>query len=126
SASGLTLLGCLYFWQLFVLEFISPAAFGWTLAAGVTAPVALVWAAIAIHELGHLLVARAAGLRVQLVIMGPVRLARAGLRFRARVNWRSATPGLVLAAPADGRDLAGRLAAFVAAGPVANLVAGLL
>lgn len=99
-------------------------------ASGVVAP--LLWAAIGlallaslslfIHEAGHIVAARMAGMHPVEMWLGPVRL------LRRRRGWRAvrAPPGesmlMAIAYPSSGRGLRRQLTAFTLGGPLANLV----
>lgn len=99
-------------------------------ASGVVAP--LLWAVIGlvllasfslfIHEAGHIVAARMAGMHPVEMWLGPVRL------LRRRRGWRavSAPPGesmfMAIAYPSSARGLRNQLAAFTLGGPLANLV----
>jgi hypothetical protein len=80
---------------------------------------------IAVHEAGHLLGARLAGLRPYFVRVGPVAFAQQGGRWR--LCWEPRQPwigGLVLChLRGAGRA---QLALFLACGPLANFAAGAL
>jgi hypothetical protein len=83
--------------------------------------------ALAIHEAGHLLSAWATGLRVVLVRVLFVKLAREAGRFRLWFDGSNLLnlSGLVVAYSADIRRLRHRLAVFQSGGVLANLLLGL-
>lgn len=91
-------------------------------AAGV--PVAFV-AAVAAHEAGHLVAGEIAGLAPRFAHVGPVTFTRERGRWATGWDWQQPWWGGRVACdrPAPGRW---REAAFLLAGPAANLAAGLL
>ena len=89
-------------------------------------PLAL-FVAIGVHEGGHLLGGRLAGFRAYFLLVGPLRLERTVQGWRVGVNGRLSTwGGLAAAAPSDGRRLRHRMALYVAGGPGASLLLGVL
>src|SRR5437660_6608942 len=80
-------------------------------------------AAVVVHELGHLLAAWSVGFRVLFFAIGPFKITRqaAGIRI-GLMPARQALAGMVGCVPGDARNLSRRMAAFIAAGPAANLL----
>ena len=80
--------------------------------------------AVAIHELGHWAGARAGGMTVYFVYVGPVQMQP--LRRGLRVRWRkpeSKAQGMVRAFPDPHRPIRRQLLLITLAGPIANLLA---
>jgi hypothetical protein len=124
--SGILTLGCLLFWQVLTLDNDPITGSVVWLVVGTLTILGIFWASIIAHELGHLLAALAGGMRIFLVIFGPLKFVREGGRFRLRINWRSTTPGCVLAIPTEIRNLRGRMLLYIGAGPFASLLLGSL
>ncbi len=78
---------------------------------------------IAVHELGHLLAALIVRLRVLRFVVGPLEIMRQGDCYRV-VRPRSLFKfnGRVESYPLDSRPARARIAAFIAAGPLASLL----
>lgn len=107
-----------------VLDRVEPDGSGALLLLSL--PLAL-FLAIGAHEGGHLLGGRFAGFRAYFLLVGPLRLERTGGGWRAGVNGRLSTwGGLAAAAPSHGRRLRHRMALYVAGGPGASLLLGVL
>jgi hypothetical protein len=82
---------------------------------------------VGVHELGHVLGGVAAGFRVLLFMVGPLRVEREGERFQVRFAFKGALfGGLAACAPMDTRDLRRRTLWLIAGGPLASFVAGVL
>jgi hypothetical protein len=82
-------------------------------------------AALAGHELGHVLGGALVGFRFSLLAVGPLRIEREG-RLRVRFNSDLTTwGGIALSLPTDERDLHWRSAVMVAGGPVFSGILGL-
>lgn len=84
---------------------------------------------LAIHEWGHVVGARAAGMTVSYVVVGPIQLLaqRRGWRVRwQRLKKKTAVHGLVMAYPDTDRPMRGAYMLMTAAGPAANLLIGLV
>ena len=81
--------------------------------------------AMAVHEIGHMAFALAAGMRFSMLSVWPVRIARtrAGIRASLTTNL-GAIGGFALAIPTQKHSIRAQLAAMVAGGPVTSLVAG--
>jgi hypothetical protein len=80
------------------------------------------WAALATHELGHVIAGRSQGFAFQLFAVGPLWVERsAGDRYAVRFN-RSAVAwgGRTRMYPTDAERLVRRYAVFVAGGPIAS------
>ncbi len=82
----------------------------------------IVWLTIIVHELGHALVAWLVGFRVDLIVIGPLKLIRLNDRFQWRVNKQSFAPGFVVATPLVSHQLIRKYALFVLGGPVFTLL----
>jgi hypothetical protein len=81
--------------------------------------------AVAVHEGGHVLGGRLASFRTLLFIVGPFKLERSALGFRAAFNRDIVTAGgLAAMAPVGLQDLRRRTIVMVAGGPLASLVFG--
>ena len=81
----------------------------------------------AIHELGHLLAGKLAGLRFHLLIIGPLCLNRKNGKLR--LSWHKSGAifsGLTGSIPDDSQNLPRRLLIFTLGGPLASLVQALL
>ncbi len=118
--------GCLIIWQLFMAD--PGISFG-LLAFFVSSAaliLAMFWASIVAHELGHILIGLAVDMRIVMVLFSPLAFVRRGQRFRLRIQWRWTTPGYVVVLPKHFRDLRRRMFLFVAAGPFTSLVSGSL
>ena len=84
-----------------------------------------IFLAILVHEAGHWLGSRQAGLRCFAVSVLWLHLERRGDRWHFRVGQRRAgSLGHVLALPFEFHDLSRRMAVFIAAGPAASVLAG--
>jgi hypothetical protein len=85
------------------------------------------WLTIAIHELGHLLTGLAVKFRFRLISIGPVMFEREQntLRFKWNTNFNT-YGGVALCLPTNQAQLTRRFALFVAGGPVASLVWGVI
>ena len=83
--------------------------------------------ALAVHQVGHALGGGLSGLRLALLIVGPVHVQRGSDgRLRWRLNTRLASAGgLVLSVPRNAAGLRRAMLCFVASGPVASMVLGL-
>lgn len=93
----------------------------------ITAVTLSLFVTTAIHELGHLLGGKLAGLRFHLLIIGPLRLSRESGKLR--LGWHKSTAifnGLTGSYPDDSRDLRRRLLVFTLGGPLASLAQALL
>jgi Peptidase family M50 len=99
-------------------ELATPRGLAWVLVSSIAA----LYAMVAIHELGHVLVGRAMGFRMQSLRIGPVELQAGRLRLHRRLGL--ATSGVANIFPTQSDHLALRSFAMVAAGPLANVVSG--
>ena len=102
---------------------------GWTALVVVALAVLAGFAAIAVHELGHVLGGAAARFRFWLYVVGPLRVERdeATGRITVGLNREASLYGGVAASlPTDTRDLPRRLALMVAGGPLASVALALL
>ena len=93
----------------------------------VTAVLLTLFLTTAIHELGHLLAGKLAGLRFHLLIIGPLRLIRKDGQLH--LGWHKSSAifnGLTGSIPDDNRNLPRRLLIFMLGGPLASLVQLLL
>lgn len=124
-AASLVAMGVLLLWQLFVLGVDGSTDTVWWLLGSLASIMGIFWASIVAHELGHLLAALASRMHVLLLVLGPVKFVREDGRFRLRFNWRSPTPGLVLAIPRETHALRRRMLLY-ASGSLASFVAILL
>jgi len=78
---------------------------------------------VVMHEVGHLVVALAAGLRVTevAVLSGPATRVRTIARTRVRIGWRGRQTHVRLSAPLDLTAVRARTIVVVAAGPLVNI-----
>jgi hypothetical protein len=110
----------------FLLVLIPPVQFGSAYLL-VLLPGALLvaCAGIGVHELGHLIAARAARLRVVEFVVGPLAFVRRKgalrVRFLNPMIWHF---GHVLVSPTDARGLRRRMGLVLVGGPVASLLVG--
>ncbi|HXW15777.1 MAG TPA: M50 family metallopeptidase, partial [Terriglobia bacterium] len=79
-------------------------------------------AAVAIHELGHTIAGKLAGLRFVMMRLGPIHLT-----LPLRVRWQRENPlpgaaGFVVMVPKDTRRLRARYIFMLMGGPIANLL----
>jgi hypothetical protein len=95
-------------------------------AATVIVLLPVLWlAAVAVHELGHVLGGRLGGFRTLLFIVGPIRRERTAAGFRWGFNRSIALAGgLAAMMPVGLHDLRRRTVVMVAAGPLASLIVG--
>lgn len=111
-------------WGFPLIEPLVKAANPWLfalLAAGAT------FAAVVMHELGHVLAGRRVGYRFMFLVVGPLRLERRDGRLRLGLNTSLALAGgLALSVPTDRRALARRYATVVAGGPAWSMLTGAL
>lgn len=82
----------------------------------------VVWFMIIFHELGHVLAARLVGFRIEMVVVGPVKLTRFDGRFKWGINHQSVTPGFVVATPVGSKNFVARFSLFVLGGPFFSLL----
>ena len=83
----------------------------------------LLAAAVLVHESGHLIAAASAGLRVLGVSLGPLHIERR--RHGVRLHWRArrrGVAGMAFAVPDFSKDVRRQMLAYVAGGPLANLL----
>jgi len=81
----------------------------------------------ALHELGHLLAGRAAGLRFQMLGIGPLRLSRAAPDEQLRLTWQrprglSLFDGVAASLPDSTDNLPRRMLIFALGGPLFSLL----
>ncbi len=82
-------------------------------------------AVVGIHELGHLMAGRLAGMRPALLVVGPVRLQRGGARWHLAFNRNLGLwGGLAACAPRSTGDLRRQNLVMAAGGPAASLLLG--
>lgn len=82
---------------------------------------------ILVHELGHVAGGKLAGFRFLLLLVGPFKLQRTPEGLRLGLNFSaSLAGGLACLLPEDDRNLTRRMAVFIAGGPVASLLLGLV
>ena len=84
--------------------------------------------ALAVHEVGHAIGGRLHGMRLGMLIVGPVHIQR---EPDGRLGWRlnrrlSLAGGVVSSVPASTRRLRRAMLSFVAGGPVTSIVVGVL
>ena len=92
----------------------------WRLATAVTL---ILFLTTAVHELGHLVGGKLAGLRFHLLIIGPLRVARENSKLR--VGWHKSAAifnGMTGCTPDDAHNLPRRLLVFTLGGPLASLL----
>jgi hypothetical protein len=85
----------------------------------------LLWIAVIVHELGHLVASLLMGLRVQEFAIKPLRFVREAGAFRLRF-YISGNTGQVKAFPRNAMGLRQRMRVVIAAGPFANLLTTLV
>ncbi|RMH00382.1 MAG: M50 family peptidase [Chloroflexi bacterium] len=78
----------------------------------------------AVHELGHLLAGRLAGLRFHILEIGPLRVTREGGQLKIGWNRGMLFSGMAASVPGEGvlSNLRGRMLAFALGGPLASLL----
>jgi hypothetical protein len=97
----------------------------WAVAAYLCGLVASGWLALAAHEGGHLLAARACGLSPSFARVGPVTFTRVGWEWQAGWTWRhSWFDGVALCRPPAACRWQSLL--FIAGGPLGNLAVGIV
>ena len=84
--------------------------------------------ALAVHELGHAIGGRLRGMRLGMLIVGPVHIQR---EPDGRLSWRlnrklSLAGGVVSSVPGSTRGLRRAMLSFAAGGPVTSIVVGVL
>lgn len=84
--------------------------------------------ALAVHEVGHAIGGRLCGMRLGMLIVGPVHIQR---EPDGRLGWRlnrrlSLAGGVVSSVPGSTRGLRRAMLSFVAGGPVTSIVLGVL
>ena len=84
--------------------------------------------ALAVHELGHAIGGRLRGMRLGMLIVGPVHIQR---EPDGRLSWRlnrklSLAGGVVSSVPGSTRGLRWAMLSFAAGGPVTSIVVGVL
>lgn len=82
----------------------------------------IIWLTIIVHELGHALAGWYVGFRVDLIVIGPLKLIRLTDRLRWRVNKQSFAPGFVMATPLVSHQLMRKYVLFILAGPLFTLL----
>ena len=87
-----------------------------------------VFLALAVHEVGHALGGRLRGMRLGMLIVGPVHIQRAADgRLRWRLNRRLSLAGGVVSCVPQGADgLRRAMLSFAAGGPITSIVVGVL
>jgi hypothetical protein len=119
-----------YAFPVAVLKNMLRSATGWEDAAKLSSVLVAMWAALLVHELGHLLTGLALSFRFSILVVGPL-----GIRRNPdtdRVEWylnRDARlyGGIAGTVPLDiGPHLRSNFAAIVAAGPAVSLLSGVL
>ena len=87
----------------------------------------ILYAVIAIHELGHVFAGKLIGLRTASITVGGFGLHRSGERWRVSFDFRSLGPqGFAMCVPDKEPLDRRRLAWFVAGGPIASLLLALI
>jgi len=95
----------------------------WLTILGIlSAYLGITWLTIIVHELGHTLAAWLVGFRIDLIVIGPLKLIRVDDRLRWRVNTHSFAPGFVIATPQDSHRLISKYVLFILAGPAFSLL----
>jgi hypothetical protein len=128
------ILGILWGLPLAWFAFVSAVQFGPHTALGLLLYLVLLfviffltyWAAVIIHEAGHLLAALALGLRVFSFHVGRAGIRRQGKGFQLQWIPRPPVPGAVVAFPKEVRFWRGREAIFITGGSLASLIAAVL
>jgi hypothetical protein len=98
------------------------ASFGSSLLAGATA----IYAALALHEAGHLIAGACVGFRLVLLGVGPLGLARSGDRVGVRWLPPSLWGPFAACSPVTSGRLPTRFAWFTAGGPLASVCGALV
>ncbi|MBB4638319.1 hypothetical protein [Longimicrobium terrae] len=101
----------------------------WTLPIIVTFSIILIFAAIAVHEAGHVAAGVAAGMRFMLFAAGPVRIEREYDGGRLAVSWNRSLGlwgGIAGCLPATTDRIRRQLALMVGGGPAASLLFALV
>ena len=89
----------------------------------VTAVILILFLTSTIHELGHLFAGRIAHLKFQLLVVGPLRIARGKSGYS--LGWQHGNAmfnGLVASIPEEPNNLRYRMLLFAAGGPVASFL----
>lgn len=99
-----------------------------SIVASIAFLVVAAFLALVVHEVGHAIGGRLHGMRLGMLIVGPVHIqrepdGRLGWRFNRRL---SLAGGVVSSAPGSARGLRRAMLSFVAGGPVTSIVAGVL
>ena len=81
---------------------------------------------ICFHELGHLLGALIANLRISVVSVGILKIVLLGDKYRLRINRSPILSGSIYAAPVDNYNLDRRLILWTIGGPLMGLLYGFL
>lgn len=76
----------------------------------------------AVHEAGHLLAGRVAGLRFHMLIVGPFKLVRDGKKVQIGLHKGNLFNGLAASVPRSQERLRGRMLLFALGGPLASLL----
>lgn len=90
--------------------------------AGALVCTILLVSAVMVHELGHFLLARATGMKVVWVRLGPILCISRRRGVRVRWQWQKGDPwGSVCALPDPDRNLSMQFVPFIAGGPLLNI-----
>lgn len=82
----------------------------------------IIWLTIIVHELGHALAAWLVGFRIDVIVVGLVKLMRMNGRFKWSVNVDSFAPGYIVATPLSSHRLHARYTLFILGGPISSLL----
>jgi hypothetical protein len=91
---------------------------------GLSALIAGLWGAVALHEAGHLLAALANDFEISGIVLGPVRFARLGASWTLIFKGNRLFEASVSAFPRTEDNWRRRMMTVVVAGPLATLLAG--
>lgn len=102
---------------------LNPISFGGKALIVAVLPLALLFAAIVVHEIGHLVCGLSVGFQLTSVRFGPFQISPP---FRVSVKFEPKTgaSGFVSMIPGSSKNLRSRAMVFILGGPLANLLTG--
>lgn len=102
---------------------ISPP--GWI--AAISSILLILFIIILVHELGHLIAGFAVGLKFLMISVGPFKIQKTGESIRPGINRHlNASGGLTLMIPEHNDPDKSKMFWFIAAGPLANFILGII